>query len=90
MPDSAGRNNPRRGRKVWTDRGLRFIDHGDEIVDEMWRERLAAQEPLQAMCIEDVEYEVPAEYVNSGRVPETWFDCMDILAATTEPEILSD
>ncbi len=88
MTESAGRFNSLRGR-------IRFVDHGDAEVDLMWRERLDVEAIRRhaslggAIPPEDA-YSVPSEYVNAGRIPDTWFDCMDILAATTEPEILSD
>ena len=88
MSESAGRFNRLRG-KFRID-GIEFIDHGDAVVDEMWRERLQAEAILAAMCPPEVEYDVPPEYVNAGRVPDTWFDCIDILMATDDPEILSD
>jgi hypothetical protein len=80
-----------RGKFRFWREGIEFIDHGDAEVDEMWRERLGAQRLLDEvarMCPDDVEYDVPPEYVNAGRIEDSWFICMDILSATESGTIL--
>lgn len=70
-----------------------FYDHGDADVDESWHRILGLDSnPLErhaslggAIPPEDASY-VPPEYVNAGRIPDSWFICMDILAATEAAE----
>jgi hypothetical protein len=83
MSVSAGSNFPSGGsRENW-----RTWDHGSPAVDQFWRNvigRGAIQRHASlggAIPPEDAKF-VPPEFENDGRIPESWFICEQILAAS--------
>lgn len=88
----AGRNNRPPGK--FTKDGITFHDHGDPDVEAFWQDFYGLPEAIRrhASLGGDIPpqdaYSVPPEYVNAGRVPDSWFVCEDILAATESGSIL--